>query len=128
MMLAGIEYEVPISVEIANESLFNEYSRQIDNKQYIDIDRLITEGRIDDIKRICNDCVSAVGMVVLDFDSDDLEEYNRLSPKIDELNNIALEYFKNNDNNKGCACLFETVKIAFDFYLNVMFNDEKVRN
>ena len=44
------------------------------------------------------------------------------------LNNIALEYFKNNDNNKGYACLFETVKIAFDFYLNVMFNDEKVRN
>lgn len=128
MMIAGVEYEVPISVEKENESLFNEYSRRIDNKQYVDIDRLITEGRMEDIQRICKDCVGAVGMVVFDFDNDDLEEYNRLIPKIEELNRIALEYFKNNDNSKGYACLLETVKIAFDFYLRVMFEDEKVRS
>lgn len=119
----GVDYIIPVSVIGTNSDLFREYTKRNNDRLYLDIDRLVEEGKNMELFKIYQHCVKSLSMNALAIDGDYIDRINKLESLFKSYDNMIRSSFRKNDFQKGNKYIFLGLETALEFYNN-MINDE----
>ncbi len=110
-------YEIPTTVSLFNEELFEDNSYIKDEENYLDIKKLTTE----ELEKIFFQCEYIVREITLD--EKELAEYSQLGEKIRSKDNLAKWQLKEGNEEKRREHILEGLEIVLGYYSRLIKQD-----
>lgn len=118
------EFVLPNAAIYNNQEIVSSYSSHVNNKDYLNIDKMVADDKMDYLLKISHDCVSSIGMNALAIDDDYyMEQFNKINALFKDYVKKSEMFFKNGDKNSGYGLVLSGLEIAINFF-NDMFSDE----
>ena len=119
------EYELPSVLKALNEKTFEEYTIKNNNKNYLDIEKMIKENKKEDLLKIDYQCTLVVQEIIMDDDNQTKTKWNKLGPTLRLLDDMIKINFQKNNPEKAYDKLKTSMQIALEFREEVITKEQE---
>lgn len=109
------EYELPSVLKALNEKTFEEYTIKNNNKNYLDIEKMIKENKKEELLKIDYQCTLVIQEIIMDDDNQTKTKWNKLGPTLRLLDDMIKINFQKNNPEKAYDKLKTSMQIALEF-------------
>ena len=95
------EYELPSVLKVLNEKTFEEYTIKNNNKNYLDIEKMIKENKKEELLKIDYQCTLVIQEIIMDDDNQTKTKWNKLGPTLRLLDDMIKINFQKNNSEKA---------------------------
>lgn len=119
------EYELPSVLKALNEKTFEEYTIKNNNKNYLDIEKMIKENKKEELLKIDYQCTLVIQEIIMDDDNQTKTKWNKLGPTLRLLDDMIKINFQKNNPEKAYDKLKTSMQIALEFREEIITKEQE---
>lgn len=119
------EYELPSVLKVLNEKTFEEYTIKNNNKNYLDIEKMIKENKKEELLKIDYQCTLVIQEIIMDDDNQTKTKWNKLGPTLRLLDDMIKINFQKNNPEKAYDKLKTSMQIALEFREEIITKEQE---
>lgn len=119
------EYELPSVLKTLNEKTFEEYTIKNNNKNYLDIEKMIKENKKEELLKIDYQCTLVIQEIIMDDDNQTKTKWNKLGPTLRLLEDMIKINFQKNNPEKAYDKLKTSMQIALEFREEIITKEQE---
>lgn len=119
------EYELPSVLKALNEKTFEEYTIKNNNKNYLDIEKMIKENKKEELLKIDYQCTLVIQEIIMDDDNQTKTKWNKLGPTLRLLDDMIKINFQKNNSEKAYDKLKTSMQIALEFREEIITKEQE---
>ena len=118
------EYELPPVLKVLNEKTFKEYTLIKNNKNYLDIEKMIKENKKEELLRIDYQCTLIIQEITIDNDNLTKTKWNKLGSTLRLLDDMITINFQKNNQEKAYDKLKTSIQLALEFREEIITKEQ----
>ena len=95
------EYELPLMVIGLNQNILNKYKLVKNNKNYLDIETMEKEQKLDELREIEYQCTMNIQQIAIESQGQIAEKWNKMTPKLNFLDNMVKIHIQKQELEKA---------------------------
>ena len=119
------EYELPSVLKALNKKTFEEYTIKNNNKNYLDIEKMIKENKKEELLKIDYQCTLVIQEIIMDDDNQTKTKWNKLGPTLRLLDDMIKINFQKNNPEKAYDKLKTSMQIALEFREEIITKEQE---
>lgn len=109
------EYELPLMVIGLNQDILNKYKLVKDNKNYLDIERMKQEQKLDELREIEYQCTMNIQQIAIESQGQIAEKWNKMTPKLNFLDDMVKIHMQKQEQDKAFEKLKTSMQMSLEF-------------
>lgn len=108
------EYELPLMVIGLNQNILNKYKLVKNNKNYLDIERMKKEQKLDELREIEYQCTMNIQQIAIESQGQIAEKWNKMTPKLNFLDSMVKMHIQKQEQEKAYEKIKESMKLSLE--------------
>lgn len=115
VILNNKEYELPLMVIGLNQDVLNKYKLIKDNKNYLDIERMEKEQKLDELREIEYQCTMNIQQIAIESQGQIAEKWNKMTPKLNFLDDMVKIHAQKQEQAKAFEKIKTSMQMSLEF-------------
>ena len=109
------EYELPLMVIGLNQNILNKYKLVKNNKNYLDIETMEKEQKLDELRKIEYQCTMNIQQIAIESQGQIAEKWNKMTPKLNFLDNMVKIHIQKQELEKAFEKIKTSMQMSLEF-------------
>lgn len=109
------KYELPLMVIGLNQDILNKYKIVKDNKNYLDIERMKKEQKLDELRELEYQCTMNIQQIAIESQGQVAEKWNKMTPKLNFLDDMVKIHMQKQEPDKAFEKLKTSMQMTLEF-------------